>query len=158
MDKKLDTLYELCDTVYHDLESANEKIKMAGGELSQGDVDYLQKLSSCMKNIKMTIGMIESEEEGYSGDYYYDGESMEGRGGRSNARGGGQSRNSYARGGGGGRSNRGSYRGSYARGGSRGYSRDDAREDFMEEIEELMEKAPDEHTRKKFERFLSEMK
>lgn len=58
---------------------------------------------------------------------------MEGRNGRSNARGG---------------------RGSYAR----GYSRDDAKEDFMDEIEELMEKAPDERTRKKFERFLSEMK
>ena len=66
------------------------------------------------------------------------------RGGRSNARGG-----SYARGGRGGRSN--------ARGG-RGYSRTDAREDFIEEIEELMEKAPDEKTRMKFERMLEEMK
>ena len=28
----------------------------------------------------------------------------------------------------------------------------------IDEIEELMEKAPDERTRKKFERFLSEMK
>ena len=32
------------------------------------------------------------------------------------------------------------------------------KEDFIDEIEELMEKAPDERTRKKFERFLSEMK
>lgn len=139
MNKKLDTLYELCDIVYHDLESANEKIKMAGGELSQGDVEYLQKLTSTMKNIKMSIGMIEAEEDGYSGTYwdgryYYDGApSME-------------------------RSNRGR---SYARGRSmaRGrYSRDDAHGDFMEEIEELIEKAPDEHTRKKFEKFLAEMR
>lgn len=36
--------------------------------------------------------------------------------------------------------------------------RDDARDDFMEEIEELIEKAPDEQTRKKFERFVSEMR
>ena len=139
MNKKLDTLYELCDIVYHDLESANEKIKMAGGELSQGDVEYLQKLTSTMKNIKMSIGMIEAEEDGYSGTYwdgryYYDGApSME-------------------------RSNRGR---SYARGRSmaRGrYSRDDAHSDFVEEIEELIEKAPDEHTRKKFEKLLAEMR
>ena len=92
-----------------------------------------------MKNIKMSIGMIEAEEDGYSGTYwdgryYYDGApSME-------------------------RSNRGR---SYARGRSmaRGrYSRDDAHGDFMEEIEELIEKAPDEHTRKKFEKFLAEMR
>ena len=38
------------------------------------------------------------------------------------------------------------------------YSRADAREDFMEEVEELMHKAPDEHTRKKLERFMSEIK
>lgn len=150
MEKKLNTLYELCDMVYHDIDSANEKIKMSGGELSQGDVEYLQKLTSTMKNIKMTIAMIEDEEEGYSGRYYYDGMSMERGGGRSNARGGG---------GGGGRSNaRGGGR-SNARGGSYGrYTRDDAREDFIEEVEELMEKAPDEQTRRKFERFLAEMK
>lgn len=145
MNNKLNTLYELCDLVYHDIESANEKIKMSGGELSQGDVEYLQKLSSTMKNIKMTIGMIEAEEEGYSGyywdgRYYYDGNmAMDGRGGRGINRGG----NSY----------RG--RNSYA---NRRYSRDESKEDFMEEIEELMEKAPDEHTRKKFERMLSEMR
>ena len=38
------------------------------------------------------------------------------------------------------------------------YTRDDAKEDFMGEIEELIDKAPDEHTRKKFERILSEMR
>ena len=89
--------------------------------------------------------MIEAEEEGYSGyywdgRYYYDGSmAMDGRGGRGINRGG----NSY----------RG--RNSYA---NRRYSRDESKEDFMEEIEELMEKAPDEHTRKKFERMLSEMR
>ena len=31
-------------------------------------------------------------------------------------------------------------------------------DDFMSEIEELIEKAPDERTRRKFERFISEMK
>ena len=133
MDKKLDTLYDLCETVSKELESANEKINSAGGELSAGDLEYLDKLTHTMKSLKTTIAMIEAE-EGHSGNrYYYDGNSMENRGGRSYAR-----RSSYARG--------------------RGYSRDNAREDFVDEIEELMEKAPDEHTRKKFERILSEMR
>ena len=171
MERKLETLYDLCETVYKELEAANEKIKTSGGDVTGGDVEFLDRLTHIMKSLKTTIAMMESEmfEEGnsgyyYGGRYFYDGESMEGgrggsyarggggRGGNSNARGG-----SYARGGGGrgGRSNaRG---GSYARGG-RGYSRDDAREDFIEEIEELMEKAPDERTRMKFERMLEEMK
>lgn len=151
MDKKMDTLYDLCEIVEKELESANEKIKISGGELSAGDLEYLDKLTHTMKSIKTTLAMLEAADEGYSGTYwdgryYYDGNmSMDsaGRGGRSNARGNGRSN---ARGGG--RSNRGSYR---------SYSRDDAREDFMSEIEELMEKAPDERTRKKFEKFMQEM-
>ena len=166
MDKKLDTLYELCETVSKELETANEKIRNAGGEVSGGDIEFLDRLTDIMKNLKTTIAMMEDEmlEEGnsgyYGGRYYYDGNmSIENnRGsyarGRSNARGG-----SYNRGGSYARGERGnSYnRGSYARGG-RGYSRDDSREDFMYEIEELMEKAPDEKTRMKFERMLEEMK
>ena len=121
MDKKLDTLYDLCDTVSRELENANEKINHSGGELSAGDLEYLDKLTHTMKSLKTTIAMIEAEDN-HSGNYY-----------------------------------RGS---SYARGRSRGrgYSRGDAREDFTEELEELMEKAPDEHTRKKFERILNEMR
>ena len=135
MDKKLDVLYDLCETVSKELETANEKINHAGGELSAGDLEYLDKLTHTMKSLKTTIAMIEADDDGYSGNYggryYYE------NGGRSNARGG--------RGG-----------NSYARGRSRGrYSRDD---DFVSEVEELMEKAPDEHTRRKFERFISEMK
>ena len=146
MDKKLDTLYDLCETVSKELETANEKIASAGGDLSAGDVDYLHKLTSTMESLKLTIGMIESEEDGYSGRYFYDGDmTMDVRGGR------GSSRNSRGRS----MNNRGN---SYANRSRGRYSRDDAREDFVEEIEELMEKAPDEHTRKKFERILSEMK
>ena len=131
MDKKLDTLYDLCDTVSKELEMANEKINNAGGDLSAGDLEYLDKLTHTMKSLKTTIAMMESEgghSGNYGGRYYYD--------------------------------NMTSGRGSYARRGrSMGrYSRDDAREDFMGEIEELIEKAPDEQTRRKFERMLAEMK
>ena len=131
MDKKLDTLYDLCDTVSKELEMANEKINNAGGELSAGDLEYLDKLTHTMKSLKTTIAMIEAEDRhsgNYGGRYYYDGIP----------------------------SNRGSYA---RRGRSMGrYARDDAREDFMGEIEELIEKAPDEQTRRKFERMLAEMK
>ena len=161
MDKKLDTLYDLCETVSKELETANEKIRSAGGEVSGGDIEFLDRLTDIMKNLKTTIAMMESEmlEEGnsgyYGGRYYYDNDMpMDGRRGgsyargRSNSRGSSYNRGMYARGG------RGS---SYARGG-RGYSRDDSREDFMYEIEELMDKAPDENTRMKFEKLLNEMK
>lgn len=151
--KNLDTLYELCETVSHELENANEKINRAGGELSAGDLEYLDKLTHTMKSLKTTIAMIEAENKGYSGRYwdgryYYDGETnMDNMMNR-------DSGNSYARG-----------RGSNAKRDSmgryssrRGYSRDDAKQEFIEEVEELIEKAPDEQTRKKFERFVAEMK
>lgn len=151
--KNLDTLYELCETVSHELDIANDKINRAGGELSAGDLEYLDKLTHTMKSIKTTIAMIEAEENGYSGRYWdgrYYRDGAPDMDGVSNREGG----SSYARG-----------RGSNAKRDSmgryssrRGYSRDDAREDFLEDVEELLEKAPDEHTKKKFERFIAEMK
>lgn len=56
--------------------------------------------------------------------------------------------NSYAR------------RGSYERGRSnrRSYGRMESRDDFMDRFEELMDEAPDEATRKKFEKLMMEMK
>ena len=67
-----------------------------------------------------------------------------------------------ARGGRGGRSNRGGYtrRGSYERGRSnrRSYGRMESRDDFMDRFEELMGEAPDEATRKKFEKLMMEMR
>lgn len=157
MDRKLETLYELCETVSKELETANEKIKTAGGEVSGGDIEFLDRLTDIMKNLKTTIAMMESEmfEEGssgyYGGRYYYDNDMSMPRGGRGS---------SYARGRSNARGGRGNSYGrnnSYARGG-RGYSRDDAKEDFMYEIEDLMDKAPDEQTRMKFEKLLNEMK
>lgn len=49
---------------------------------------------------------------------------------------------------------------SYERGRSnrRGYTRMESRDDFMDRFEELMDEAPDEATRKKFERLMMEMK
>lgn len=135
---KLDTMYELCDTISEEIEDANEKIRQAGKKMSAGDVDYIDKLTHALKSVKTTIAMAEAEEKGYSGRswdgrYYHDGESMDGMSNATRVRG-------------------------YMRGSSNSYSRDDARMDFMDDVRELMRKAPDERTKKKLERFVNELK
>lgn len=144
MDKKLETLYDLCEMTFKELENTKRELEGNGGQLNEQHIEYLKDLTETMKAIKCIISMIEDEEEGYSNGYYYDDDMSMARGGR------------------GGRSNRGSYarRGSYERGrsGRRSYARMESRDDFMDEIEELIEKAPDEATRKKFERMLAEMR
>lgn len=40
----------------------------------------------------------------------------------------------------------------------RNYSRDGARDEFAEQLEDLMRTAPDEHTRRKVERLMNEMR
>ena len=164
MNREIDTLYELCETISMELESCNEKIRQANGKLSPGDIDYLNKLTHTMKSLKAVIAMLEAQDSGYSGHfwdgrYYCDGgNSMEGSSNRG-------SYGSYEGG-----SNRGSYESSNARGrgrganrdrrgryAERGYSRADAEEDFRTEVEELMNKAPDEQSRKKLEKLMQEM-
>ncbi len=164
MNKELDTLYELCETINVELENCNEKIRHANGKLTGSDVEYLDELTHTLKSIKAVIAMIEAQDSGYSGHfwdgrYYFDGgTSMEGSSNR-----GSYGNNSYEG------SNRGSYEGgSYGRG--RGanrdrmgryaerYSRADANEDFKRELEEAMAKAPDEQSRKKIEQLMQEMK
>lgn len=166
MNKELDTLYELCETISMELDSCNEKIRQANGKLSPGDIDYLDKLTHTMKSLKAVIGMLEAQDSGYSGHfwdgrYYFDGgNSMEGSSNRGSYE-GASGRGSYE----GGSSNRGSYgrgrnanRDRMGRYAERGYSRADAEEDFRTEIEELMNKAPDEQSRKKLEKLMNEMK
>ena len=165
MNRELDTLYELCETISMELESCNEKIRQANGKLSPGDIDYLDKLTHTMKSLKAVIGMLEAQDSGYSGHfwdgrYYFDGgNSMEGSSNRGSYEGasgrgsyeGGSSNRSYGRG-------RNANRDRMGRYAERGYSRADAEEDFRTEIEELMNKAPDEQSRKKLEKLMQDMK
>lgn len=152
MESKIKELYELCETISKAIAEANEKIRSAGGKLTAGDVDYVDKLTHALKSTKATMAMMEEEgEEGNSG--YYPG--MGGvayRGGNSNRsyRGGSyREGGSYARG----QSNaRQSRRGGYS--GEDGYSRHG---DLTEELYELMNEAPDERTRREFERFISKL-
>lgn len=165
MNREIDTLYELCETISMELESCNEKIRQANGKLSPGDIDYLDKLTHTMKSLKAVIGMLEAQDSGYSGHfwdgrYYFDGgNSMEGSSNRGSYEGasgrgsyeGGSSNRSYGRG-------RNANRDRMGRYAERGYSRADAEEDFRTEIEELMNKAPDEQSRKKLEKLMQDMK
>lgn len=148
----LKDLHETCETLSRELGEANEKIKRAGGKLSAGDLEYIDKLTHALKSVKATIAMMEDESGEYSNMYpmwrgaYADG-TMNGN----------ANRGSY---------NRGSYRGSYARGrnarrdsmgrysGEQGYSRDGG---MVEELRELMDEAPDERTRQEFQRFISKI-
>jgi len=127
-----ETLHELCEVVEGELEKANAKIRKSGGELTSGDIDYLDKLTHMMKSIKTTAAMLE-------GGYSYDGD-----GGSSYARRGRYSRDdgsSYARG-------RGTYAkrdsmGRYSREG--GYSRaEDEMDSVVEELRSMMGSLPKE--------------
>lgn len=151
MHELVDNLYELCETIGEEIGTANEKIKLAGGELKGSDVEYIDKLTHSLKSIKAVMAMIEDEGE-YSNQ-------------------GGGSNRSYARGGnrGGGRggsnrggSNRGSNEGSYARRrDSMGrYSRDGysrAADELVDQLEELMEQAPNEQIKREFEKLINKM-
>ena len=125
-----DNLEQLCETVSEEINEANEKVRAAGGKLSSGDVEYLDKLTHMLKSIKTTKAMMEAE-EGYSSDG-----SMPNRG-------------AYAR-----RDSRGRYARdnySYNRNG-RSYDND-----MVAELRSLMEEAPDNRTRQKFQSFISDI-
>ena len=151
MDDKIKTLYELCETVFRELEECNEKIRMAGDKLSPGDVEYLDKITHMLKSIKTTIAMMEAEEDSYSENWggmsYADGRggNRSGRGGNSMARGG--------RGNRGGRNNNPTGRNQYSR---EGYSYEDGMEDLLSEMRSMMGELPEEK-RREVERFVHKM-
>jgi hypothetical protein len=145
MEKWLDDMYDLCETVAKEIGAANKKIEAAGGKLTGADVDYIDKITHAMKSIKATISMAEAEENGESGYYpYMGGYRSFDNGGMSNRRGGGMSNQR--------RDSRGRYSREY-----RGYSRDNAMADMVAELRGLMRDAPDEHTRMRFQRFIDEI-
>lgn len=89
-----DDLYDLCEVITDEISKANKKLEQGGGELSAGDIEYIDKLTHALKSIKTTLAMEDYSEENYT----YTGGSY---GGGSYARGGGNSSRdggSYARG------------------------------------------------------------
>lgn len=140
MDKKREILYELCETVEMELEELNNKVGRNKG-LTNTEAEWLKCLTESLVNIKCAIQMIE-EMDGMSNDW---GMTPSGRG-RMMSRTMANSRRDGMM------TNRGrnSYNNSYYSG--------DAKSDFMADVESLMNRAPDEHTRMKFERMLSDMR
>jgi hypothetical protein len=134
----IEDLHELCETISREIGEANEKIRKAGGKLSAGDVDFVDKLTHTLKSLKTTIAMMEAE-DGESGRYMpgmyrysYGMDDSYNRG------------DSYRRG----RDSMGRYTS------RRGYSYDDG---MIEELRSLMENAPDEATKREFRQFIAKM-
>ena len=118
----------LCD----ELEKITRK-----GELTAGSLDTVDKLTHAIKSVVTIMAMDDEYGDGYSradGDHMTSGR-----------------RYSYA-----GRG-RGARRDSMGRYSRDGYSYDDARDDMIRELRELMNDAPDEQTKKEFQRFISKM-
>lgn len=134
---------KLCRYVDRELEEYENKVAN-GGKLSRTEIEDGKNLAKFKMALLTNKAM---EEEGYSGDWdgiaYEGGRMMNRRNGMSGARG----RGSRAK------------RDSMGRYSSEGdYSRAEAKEEFMERVYELIDEAPDEHTRKKAERFANEIK
>lgn len=130
---------KLCRYVDRELEEYENKVAN-GGKLSRTEIEDGKNLAK----FKMALLTNEAmENEGYSGDWdgiAYGSGRM--RGGMSGARGRMNAKRDS--------------RGRYSSEG--GYSRAEVKEDFMEKVYELIDEAPDEHTRKKAERFANEIK
>ena len=124
----LKDLHEMCEVLSRELGEANDKVRQNGGKLSGSDLEYIDRLTHAIKSIKTTIAMMEAE----------DGNSYDGYPANMSYYGG-----SY----------RGRRRDSMGRYSSR-YSRDDH---MISELHDLMNQAPDENTRKEFERFIAKI-
>ena len=150
-------LYELCETIKEEIAEANKKIKNAGGKLSAGDVEYIDKLTHSLKSIKAVMAMMEEEDgDEYSsrypmsyrgrsyrgGSYRYDDGTMD-MDGRSYAT-DGRGRGSDAK-----RDSMGRYSSRRDR-----YSRHG---DVVTQLRDVMEDAPDEKTRMEIERLIEKM-
>ncbi len=129
----------VCDEI-KELERKAEK----DGKLSMAEMQYLDTLAHTKKNL---LKADEMSEEGYSGmmyPRYYGEDHMDGRSYRDGRT--YMDDRSYARG------RRRDSMGRYSR---RGYSM--AGDEMMDELHELMEKAPDEMTKREFKKFIDKM-
>jgi glucose/arabinose dehydrogenase len=143
--ENIDVLYDLCEVISDEIEDSNEKIRMAGGKLTAGDVDYIDKLTHALKSIKTTIAMEEADEYSYDDGGMMDGSyARDGRGDRMMPRGG-----SYARGRG--TNARRDSRGRYS---SRGYSR---AEGVKEMLKDAMNEAQTDREREAIKKALKEL-
>ena len=71
----INDLYDLCDTISKEISDANRKIKNAGGKMSAGDLETIDKMTHTLKSLKTGIAMAEAE-DGRSSNRGYDGNFM----------------------------------------------------------------------------------
>lgn len=135
---------ELKDMLCKELEEITRK-----GELTAGSLETVDKLTHSIKSVETIMAMGDYSYENGNGGMMSNARGYNSRGGRSYA---GNDGMSYARG-------RGRYakRDSMGRYSNGGYSYDDAKADMIEEIREIMQDAPDEQTKKEFQRFVSKL-
>lgn len=124
-------MHKLIDYIDREMREYENEVAR-GGELSAKDWECLKDLAKT----KMAILTNEAMEEDSRYSYRYDG--MDGT---SRARGRG----------------RNAKRDAMGRYSSRNYSYDDAKADMTAELHELMQKAPDETTKRKLQKFIDEM-
>lgn len=134
-------LYKLKDMLCEELKEYGSK-----SEMSAGSLEIIDKLSHAIKNLDKIIEKYE-EEEGYSGNYMYDGGGSYRRGGSYAYARGGRGRGSNAR-----RDSMGRY--SSARDG--GYSRNDGKEEMVMQLREMMQDAPNDRTRMRIQELIQE--
>lgn len=144
----MNDLYDLCETISNEIAEANQKISAAGGKLTAGDVDYIDKLTHSLKSIKGVMAMTEGD-EGYSNRGSYADGMRSGNRGSYMWNGGGYSR-TPGRG------------GSYARGRGRNANRDSmgrySSDDGMaEELRGLIEDAPNEAIKRDIQKLIDKM-
>lgn len=129
-------LEDLCEMVGDKISEANQKM-MQGGDLTGGDVEYLDKLTHMLKSIKTTMAMMDAESGEYSGNDRYSGYDGGNSGRRySGARGRSQRTGRYV---------------------SRMGRRASGDEQMVSELRDLMENAPDDRTRQEFQKFISKI-
>ena len=136
-------MHKLMEYVCDEMKELERKAEK-DGKLSMAEMQYLDTLAHTKKNL---LKADEMSEEGYSGmmyPRYYGDDRMDGRSYR-DERSYADDR-SYAR------NRRRDSMGRYSR---RGYSM--AADDMMDELHELMEKAPDEMTKREFKKFIDKI-
>ena len=148
-------MHKLIEYVCDELKELEHKAEK-DGKLSMAEVQYMDVLAHAKKNLLTGEAMMEAEDD-YSGNYRGRMYPMYGRSyADSDMRTDGRSYNdersyddgrSYA-------GRRNVRRDAMSRYSSRGYSRDGG---MIDELRDLMEKAPDDRTRKEFERFIEKV-
>lgn len=135
---RYEDLEEMCQTLGEKISEANEKIRTASGDITGGDLSYIDSLTHALKSIKTIMAMMDSEGHSYDSGYSYGGYS-----GRMYPTNYTRARGNNAR-----RDSRGRY--------SRGYSRGD-NDELVEQLRSLAEDAPDERTRQDIHKLVSRM-